>query len=113
MDVHRLAELDDGLADLAGVFRSEWRSVRVAGARATSVVVVLPLSPTVVPNEIKAPAAAPMRCFSGRLLHLQIHARSCGFLSASGQELLVLHADLHDGSPQAIVRGTASGTNPS
>ena len=39
-------------------------SWRVASARATSVVVVPPVSPTEVPSATSSPAARAIRCFS-------------------------------------------------
>ncbi len=40
------------------------RSVRVASARATSVIVVPPLSAMTCPGPTRPAAAVPMRCFS-------------------------------------------------
>ena len=44
------------------------RSGRTARARATSVVVVPPLSPTTMPGATSAAAAVPIRCFSAECL---------------------------------------------
>ena len=48
----------------AGGGPAELRSDRVASARATSVVVVPPFSPTTWPARTMPAASAPMRCFS-------------------------------------------------
>ena len=48
----------------AGEAEPAFRSARVASARATSVVVVPPLSPAIWPVRTSPAAAAAMRCFS-------------------------------------------------